>query len=47
MADLLLERFVRPNPATYDALRSNFDAATPYWRGHPLAATMHAAFAEL
>lgn len=44
MADLLLERFVRPDPATYDALRLNFEAATRYWREHPLAATVHPAF---
>ncbi len=46
LSDLLLERFVRPNPATYDALRLNFEAVTQYWRDHALAATVHAAFAE-
>jgi ABC-type phosphate/phosphonate transport system substrate-binding protein len=44
MADLLLERFVRPEPSSYDALRSNFEIATRYWREHPLAATVHPAF---
>ena len=44
MADLLLERFVRPDPATYDALRLNFEAATRYWREHALAGTVHPAF---
>jgi ABC-type phosphate/phosphonate transport system substrate-binding protein len=45
MADLLLERFVRPDPGSYDALRLNFETATRYWRGHPLAATVHPGFA--
>ena len=45
MADLLLERFVRPDPGSYDALRLNFETATRYWRGHPLAATVHPEFA--
>jgi ABC-type phosphate/phosphonate transport system substrate-binding protein len=45
MAELLLERFVRPNPDTYDALRLNFETATRYWRQHPLAALIHPAFA--
>jgi ABC-type phosphate/phosphonate transport system substrate-binding protein len=44
MADLLLERFVRPDPNSYDALRSNYEAATQYWRRHPLAASVHPAF---
>jgi ABC-type phosphate/phosphonate transport system substrate-binding protein len=44
MADLLLERFVRPDPSSYDALRSNCEAATRYWRARPLAATVHPAF---
>jgi hypothetical protein len=45
MAGLLLERFVRPDPASYDALRLNFETATRYWREHSLAATVHPAFA--
>jgi ABC-type phosphate/phosphonate transport system substrate-binding protein len=44
MADLLLERFVRPDPNSYDALRLNFETATRYWRARPLAATVHPAF---
>jgi len=44
MAELLLDRFVRPDPASYDALRLNFETAGRYWRGHPLAATVHPAF---
>jgi hypothetical protein len=44
MAGLLLERFVRPDPASYDALRVNFETASRYWRTHPLAATVHPAF---
>ena len=46
MAALLLERFVRPDPRAYDALRLNCEAATRYWRGHRLAATIHPAFRE-
>jgi ABC-type phosphate/phosphonate transport system substrate-binding protein len=44
MTDLLLDRFVRPDPASYDALRLNFETATRYWRARPLAATVHPAF---
>jgi ABC-type phosphate/phosphonate transport system substrate-binding protein len=45
MAELLLERFVRPDPMTYDALRLNFETAARYWRQHPLATVLHPAFA--
>jgi hypothetical protein len=45
MAELLLERFVRPNPDAYDALRLNSETATQYWGQHPLAALIHPAFA--
>jgi ABC transporter, phosphonate, periplasmic substrate-binding protein len=44
MADLLLERFVRPDPGAYDALRLNSETATQYWRDHALAAKVHPAF---
>jgi ABC-type phosphate/phosphonate transport system substrate-binding protein len=44
MTALLLERFVRPDPASYDVLRLNWDAASRYWRAHRLAATVHPAF---
>lgn len=45
MAELLLERFVRPDPDIYDALRRNFEAASGFWREHALAAVVHPAFA--
>jgi ABC-type phosphate/phosphonate transport system substrate-binding protein len=44
MQGLLLERFVRPDPDSYDALRLNFETATRYWREHRLAAKVHPAF---
>jgi ABC transporter, phosphonate, periplasmic substrate-binding protein len=44
MEGLLLERFERPDPESYDALRSNFEIAIRYWRAHSLAATLHPAF---
>jgi ABC-type phosphate/phosphonate transport system substrate-binding protein len=44
MAELLLERFVHPDPGVYDALRLNFQAATQYWREHALAAAVHPDF---
>lgn len=44
MAGLLLERFVRPDPGAYDALRLNSETATQYWRDHALAAKAHPAF---
>ena len=44
MADLLLERFVLPDPSAYDALRLNSETATQYWREHALAAKVHPAF---
>ncbi len=47
MRRLLLERFVRPDPDAYDALRLNFEAASRYWREHPLAALIHPAFAAI
>jgi hypothetical protein len=45
MKGLLLERFARPDPASYDALRLNFETASRYWQEHPLAAKVHPAFA--
>jgi hypothetical protein len=47
MAALLLERFVRPDPDTYDALRVNYEAAQRYWQSHRLAAGIHPAFAAV
>ncbi len=44
MEALLLERFVRPDPHSYDALRMNFEAASRFWKAHSLAATVHPAF---
>jgi ABC-type phosphate/phosphonate transport system substrate-binding protein len=44
MAALLLERFARPDPDSYEALRLNFEAASRYWSEHRLAATVHPAF---
>lgn len=46
MAALLLERFVLPDPASYDALRLNFEAASAFWAEHRLAAKIHPAFAS-
>jgi ABC-type phosphate/phosphonate transport system substrate-binding protein len=44
MADLLLQRFVHPESAAYDALRSHYETALEYWRERPLAASVHPAF---
>ena len=44
LSALLIERFVRPDPEVYDALRLNFEAATKFWRTHVLAATVHPSF---
>jgi ABC-type phosphate/phosphonate transport system substrate-binding protein len=44
MQGLLLERFVRPDPDSYDALRLNFESAARYWRAHRLAAWVHPGF---
>jgi ABC-type phosphate/phosphonate transport system substrate-binding protein len=46
MEDLLLARFVRPEPAAYDALRADHTAAGDYWREHRLAKTVHPDFAR-
>lgn len=45
LAGLLLERFVRPDARSYDALQLNFEAAARHWREHPLAHRVHPAFA--
>jgi hypothetical protein len=47
MADLQLERFVRPDLEAYDVLKRRFDAAITFWRQHPFACSVHPAFAEL
>src|ERR1700674_167141 len=44
MAALLLERFVRPDPRSYDALQSNFEPATQYWKEHRLDTILHPSF---
>jgi ABC-type phosphate/phosphonate transport system substrate-binding protein len=44
MRALLLERFVRPDPAAYDLLRSRHQEALTFWREHRLAATVHPTF---
>lgn len=41
---LLLERFVPADPASYDVLRHDCDAAMRYWGEHPLAARVHPSF---
>ena len=47
MKALLLERFVRPDPASYDELRAGFETAARFWREHSFAAAVPAAFAAL
>ena len=44
MEPLLLDRFVVPETAPYDALYARFETMTAFWRTHPLAATIHPAF---
>jgi len=43
--ELLLERFVRPDPSTYSVLNARYSAAMHYWRNRRLAAVTHPAFA--
>jgi ABC-type phosphate/phosphonate transport system substrate-binding protein len=45
MEPLLLERFVRPETAGYDALRQRFAAVRAFWTSHPLAETVDPTFA--
>jgi ABC-type phosphate/phosphonate transport system substrate-binding protein len=47
MSELLIERFVLPEAASYDVLRQRFEAVTRFWREHPLASAVHPAFAAL
>jgi len=42
---LLLNRFVKPDPAGYRLLRSRWDAAATYWRSRAFARQIHPAFA--
>lgn len=41
---LLLQRFVRPDPSSYEVLRQRYETARQYWRAHPLAHVTPAAF---
>jgi ABC-type phosphate/phosphonate transport system substrate-binding protein len=45
MEKLLLQRFARPDVGAYDVLRQRFEATMNYWRQHPIAASVHPAFA--
>ncbi len=47
MEPLMLHRFARPDPASYDCLRSGYEAARAYWRSRRLAEATHPAFAEI
>jgi hypothetical protein len=47
MADLRLSRFVRPDPASYRQLETEFEEALAYWRTHELASMVHPEFREL
>ncbi len=44
MQELLLQRFVLPDPATYDKLDAAFEDARAFWRLHPIASIVHPAF---
>ncbi len=44
MTGLLLQRFARPEPPDYEALRANFEAGRRYWRRHALAEVIHPGF---
>jgi len=41
MADLLLDRFVQPDPAAYEILPQEYDSMLSFWRNHPLATRIH------
>jgi ABC-type phosphate/phosphonate transport system substrate-binding protein len=45
MERLMLQRFVRPDAASYEVLRHHFQAACRYWSERPLAALVHPMFA--
>jgi ABC-type phosphate/phosphonate transport system substrate-binding protein len=47
LQNLCLQRFVRPDPERYQALRQEFEATLAYWRAQPLAGSAHPEFAEL
>ena len=44
MEPLLLDRFVVPETAPYDAEDERFETMTAFWRTHPLAATIYPVF---
>jgi ABC-type phosphate/phosphonate transport system substrate-binding protein len=44
MQGLLLERFVLPDPATYDSLAAAFEDSRAFWHQHALASIVHPAF---
>ena len=44
---LLLQCFVLPEQAGYEALARDFETTKRFWRDHPFARTAHPAFAEL
>jgi ABC-type phosphate/phosphonate transport system substrate-binding protein len=44
MRSLLLERFVLPDAAAYDPLRTTFERSKGYWRDHVLASVVRPAF---
>lgn len=45
MDELLLRRFIQPNPADYDPLRQRLETAIAFWRRHRLATAVHPVFA--
>ncbi len=44
LAALLIERFVLPDPGTYDKLSAAFEDSLAFWRQHALASIVHPAF---
>lgn len=44
MDGLLLQRFSRPRPESYDVLAERFAATAHFWRGHPIAGIIHPSF---
>jgi len=43
-AELLLERFIRPDAAPYDGLRDDFGTTMAFWGTHSIAHVIHPAF---
>jgi len=41
MANLLLDRFVQPDPGAYEVLPGEYEAMLAFWRSHTLAARIH------